>query len=61
MIDWIVTMGNMHDSRVLHYMVDSVSDFSYIFADSAYHASNIYDYMFDNTHALPGIDANKRR
>ena len=33
----------------------------YILADSAYDASDIYDYVFENTHALPIIDTNKRR
>ena len=60
-MDWMVTKGNMHDSHVSHDMVDSVRDFSYILADSAYDASDIYDYVFENTHALPIIDTNKRR
>ena len=58
---WFVAKGNMHDSHVPHDMVDSVRDFSYILADSAYDASDIYDYIFENTHALPVIDTNKRR
>ena len=41
-------------------MVDSVRNFSYILADSAYDAPNIYDYMFENTHTIPVIDTNKR-
>lgn len=60
-MEWMVTKGNMHDSHVSHNMVDSVRDFSYILADSAYDASDIYDYIFENTHALPVIDTNKRR
>ena len=51
----------MYDSHVSHDMVDSVRNFSYILADSAYDALNIYDYVFENTHALPVIDTNKRR
>ena len=34
-------------------MVDSVRNFSYILADSAYDTSDTYDYVFENTHALP--------
>ena len=60
-MEWLVTMGNMHDSHLSHDMVDSVRDFSYILADSAYDASDIYNYVFENTHALPVIDTNKRR
>ncbi|WMT53055.1 transposase [Ferroplasma acidiphilum] len=60
-MEWFVTKGNMHDSHVSHDMVDSVRDFSYVLADSAYDASDIYDYVFENTHALPIIDTNKRR
>ena len=42
-------------------MVDSVRNFSYILGDSAYDTSDTYDYVFENTHALPIIDTNKRR
>jgi transposase len=60
-MEWLITKGNMHDSHVSHNMVDSVRGFSYILADSAYDASDIYDYILENTHALPVIDTNKRR
>jgi hypothetical protein len=60
-MDWLVTKGNMHDSRVSHDMVDSVRNFSYILADSAYDTSDIYDYVFENTHSIPVIDTNRRR
>ena len=60
-IEWMVTKGNLHDSHVSHDMIDSVRYFSYILADSAYDASDIYDYVFENTHSLPIIDTNKRR
>jgi hypothetical protein len=60
-MDWIITKGNIHDSRVSHEMVDSVRNFSYILGDSAYDTSDIYDYVFENTHSLPIIDTNKRR
>ena len=51
----------MYDSHVSLDMVDSVRYFSYILADSAYDASDIYDYVFENTHTIPIIDTNKRR
>ena len=60
-MDLMITKGNLHDSHVSHDMVDSVRYFSYILADSAYNGSDIYDYVFENTHALPIIDTNKRR
>ena len=60
-MEWKITKGNIHDSRVSHDMVDSVRNFSYILADSAYDTSDTYDYVFENTHALPVIDTNKRR
>jgi len=36
----------MHDSKLSKDMVDTVRDFSYILADSAYDTINIYDYIF---------------
>ena len=60
-MEWIVTRGNIHDSRVSHDMIDSVRDFSYILGDSSYDTSDIYDYVFENTHSIPVIDTNKRR
>ena len=29
--------------------------------DTAYDSSDIYDYIFENTHAMPVIDTNRRR
>jgi hypothetical protein len=60
-MDWLTTKGNIHDSRVSRDMIDSVRNFSHILADSAYDTSDTYDYVFENTHALPVIDTNKRR
>ena len=42
-------------------MVDSIRNFSYIIADSACDTSEMYDYIFENTHSIPVIDTNKRR
>ena len=60
-MDWMINRGNLHDSRASHDLIDSVRNFSHILADSAYDTSEIYDYVFENTHALPVIDTNKRR
>ena len=59
--EWTVTKGNIHDSSVAHEMIDSVRNYRYILADSAYDTSEIYDYIFENAHSLPVIDTNKRR
>ena len=42
-------------------MIDSVRDYNYILMDAAYDSSDIYDYIFENTHAVPVIDTNRRR
>ena len=60
-MDWIVTKGNLHDSKVSHDLIDAVRNFSYILADSVYDTSDIYDYIFENTHSLPIIDTNRRK
>ena len=46
---------------VSHDMVDSVRNFAFILADSSYDTSEIYDYIFENTHSIPVIDTNRRR
>ena len=61
LLEWIVTEGNLHDLKVSHDLIDTVRNFSYILADSAYDTSGIYDYIFENTHCIPVIDTNKRR
>ncbi len=58
--EWIITSGNVHDSSASHEMIDSVRNYRYILANSAYDTSEIYDYIFENAHSLPVIDTNKR-
>ena len=58
--EWIVTRGNIHDSRISHDLIDSVRNYTHILADSAYDTSEIYDYIFDNTHSMLVIDTSKR-
>ncbi len=42
-------------------MIDSVRDYNYILMDAAYDSSDVYDYVFENTHSVPVIDTNRRR
>ncbi len=56
----MLTNGNIHDSKVSHYLIDASRNFSHILVDSAYDTSGIYDYIFHNTHALPVPDTKKR-
>jgi len=39
--------GNIHDSKIVYNMIDSIRDFSYILTDSAYDTLDIYDYIFE--------------
>jgi SRSO17 transposase len=41
-------------------MMDSIRNYSYILADSAYDTSEIYDCIFENAHSLHVIDTNRR-
>ena len=41
-------------------MNDSVRGHEYVLTDAAYDISDIYDYITDNTHAIPVIDTNRR-
>ena len=59
--EWKITRGNMHDSMASHDFIDSIRDFIHILADSAYDTSETYDYVFENTHAIPVIVTNTRR
>ena len=60
-MEWKITRGNIHDSRVSHDMVNSVRSYVYILADSSYDTSEIYDYIFENTHSTSVIDTNRKR
>ena len=52
-MDWLVTKGNIHGSRVSFEMVDSVRNFFYNLGDSVYDTYDIY-YMttYSKTHIL---------
>ena len=60
-LEWNITTASIHDSKVAIEMIDSVRYHEYILMDAAYDSSEIYDYVMENTHALPVIDTNKRR
>jgi hypothetical protein len=58
-LEWNITTASIHDSTVVIERIDSVRDHEYILMDAAYDSSEIYDYVMENTHALPVIDTNK--
>ena len=59
--EWNITTGSIHDSMMAFPMIDTVGDHEYILMDAAYDSSSIYDYILENTHAIPIIDTNRRR
>ena len=59
--EWKVTTASVYDKNMASEMIDSVRDYNYILMDAAYDSSDIYDYIFENTHAVPVIDTNRRR
>jgi hypothetical protein len=59
--EWKITTASVYDKNIAFEMIDSVRDYNYILMDAAYDSSDIYDYIFENTHAVPVIDTNKRR
>ena len=60
-MDWKITTASAYDENMAFGMIDSVRDFRCILMDAAYDSSDIYDYIFENTHAMPVIDTNRRR
>ena len=60
-MEWKITTASVYDKNMAFPMIDSVRDFRYILMDAAYDSSDIYDYIFENTHAMPVIDTNRRR
>ena len=59
--EWKITTASVYDKNIAFEMIDSVRDYNYILMDAAYDSSDIYDYIFENTHAVPVIDTNRRR
>ena len=60
-MEWKTTTASVYDKNMAVEMIDSVRDFRYILMDAAYDSSDIYDYIFENTQAMPVIDTNRRR
>ena len=60
-MEWKTTTASVYDKNMAFEMIDSVRDFRYILMDAAYDSSDIYDYIFENTHAMRVIDTNRRR
>ena len=60
-MNWKITTASVYDKNITFEMIDSVRDYNYILMDAAYDSSDIYDYIFENTHAVPVIDTNRRR
>ena len=58
--DWRITIASVYDKNMAFEMIDSVGDFRCILMD-AYGPSDIYDSIFENTHAISVIDTNRRR
>ena len=54
-LEWNITTASIHDSKVAIEMIDSVRYNEYILMDAT------YDYVMENTHALPVLETNKRR
>ena len=59
--EWKITTASVYDKNIAFEMIDSVRDYNYILMDAAYDSSDIYEYIFENTHSIPVIDTNKRR
>ena len=60
-MEWKITTASVYDKNMAVEMIDSVRNYNYILMDAAYDSSDIYDYIFENTHAMPVIDTNRRR
>ena len=60
-MNWKITTASVYDKNIAFEMIDSVRDYNYILMDAVYDSSDIYDYIFENTHAVPVIDTNRRR
>ena len=60
-MEWKMTTASVYDKNMEFEMIDSVGNYNYILMDAAYDSSDIYDYIFENTHSMPLIDTNRRR
>jgi len=60
-IDWIITEGSTHDSKVAAKIADTCKRFKYILSDSTYDSNHFYGYIFEKTGLITVIDINRRR
>ena len=60
-IEWKTTTASVYDKTMAFGMIDSVRNYNYILMGAAYDSSDVYDYIFENTQAMPVIDTNRRR
>ena len=58
--EWKITTASVYYKNIVFEMLGSVRNYNYILMDAAYDSSDIYDYIFKNTHAIPVIDTNRR-
>ena len=59
-MEWKITTASVYDKNIAFEMIDSIRNYNYILMDAAYDSSDIYDYIFENAHAIPVIDTNRR-
>jgi hypothetical protein len=59
--EWEITTASVSNKNIAFPLIDSVLDFEYIIMDKAYDSSDIYGFIFNNTHSSPLIDTNRRR
>ena len=48
---WKITTASVYDKKMAFEMIDSVREYNYILMAPAYDSSDIYDYIFENTHS----------
>ncbi len=51
-MEWNITTASVYDKTIALPIIDSVRNYNYILMDATYDSTDIYDYIFENTHAL---------
>ena len=51
-MEWKITTASVYDKNMAFPMIGSVRNYNYILMDAAYDSSDIYIYIFENTHAI---------
>ncbi|MCL4447839.1 MAG: transposase [Thermoplasmatales archaeon] len=60
-VEWEITTASVSDKNIAFSLIYSVRNYEFIMMDKAYDSSDIYEYIFNNTHSSPLIDTNRRR